>query len=390
MIKPSKSQNGAAWGSHLLLAGLLLLFVGGIYGISALYELGRASNYRTVILPAGQPPSSLAEIPGTTFKIESVFRQSFDFPIYNIQAVDRNKVLINRPDDPNSFSGIKLSLLAIDEKEVKDIASNVEFDFTLSPDKRKLIYGKFGSNWSEMTMNVYQLDSGEQTTFNSKNLFTISFIDNNTFVGLDSNHLNLVISRNGTQQTLYDYEEMTELIAGASGAQQSSDVIFFSIYQVSLDKQGIYFLAQINEGYGLYRFGLDTSEDVTEIVTAEDIQQFFELGDGKFIIQGTVDGKTGIYIYDLSTSSFTLLAEGPIWNMALDDDLTRLGYFSAQDNQNNELHVAYLENGALLSDTVIYRNIDNLQLMRWHGNDLFLIGGDYENSELYRFTLNAW
>ncbi|MHA7964152.1 hypothetical protein ACX93W_08395 [Paenibacillus sp. CAU 1782] len=390
MNKPMKSPKQAAWVSYVLLAGLLLLFVGGIYGISALYELGRTSDYRTVTLPAAQNPNTLAEIPGTTFKIESVFRQSFDFPIYNIQAVDRNKVVINRPDDPNSFSGIKLSLLAIDEKEVKDIASNVEFDFTLSPDKRELIYGKFGKNWSDMTMNIYQLDSGEQTTFNSKNLFVISFIDNNTFVGLDSNHLNLVISRNGTQQTLYGYDEMTELIAGASGAQQSSDVIFFSIYQVSLDKQGVFFLSQIKDGYGIYRFGLDTSEDVTEIATAEDIQQFFELGDGKFIIQGTVDGKTGIYIYDRSTSSFTLLAEGPIWNMALDDDLTRLGYFSAQDNQNNELHVAYLENGALLSDTVIYRNIDNLQLMRWHGNDLFLIGGDFEKGELYRFTLNAW
>ncbi|GEM_PF-1303057 len=388
MNNPSKSNNGAAWRSHLLLAGLLLLFIAGIYGISALYELGRSSDYRTVTLPSGQTPNSLAEIPGTTFKIESVFRQSFEYPIYSLLAVDRNKLLINRPDA--SFSGIKLSLLSIDEKELQDIASNVEYGITLSPDKQQLIYGKFGSSWNEMTMHAYQLDTGEEAPFNGSTLILVSFIDDHSFVGLDSEHLNLIVSRDGSQQTLYSYDEMTELIAKASGAEQTSDVIFFSFYQLSLDKKSIYFLAQIKEGYGLYRFGLQKREDAVEIATAEDIQQFVEISNGKFIIQGTVDGKAGIYMYESSAKSFTLLAEGPIWNMVLDDDSTRLAYFSVQDNQNNELHVALLENGKLLSDTVIYRNIDNLQLMKWLGNDLFLTGGDMEKSELYRFTLNAW
>ncbi|OBR63474.1 hypothetical protein A7K91_17095 [Paenibacillus oryzae] len=388
MNNPSKGNNGAAWRSHLLLAGLLLLFIAGIYGISALYELGRSSDYRTVTLPTGQTPNSLAEIPGTTFKIESVFRQSFEYPIYNLLAVDRNKLLINRPDA--SFSGLKLSLLSIDEKELQDIASNVEYGITLSPDKQQLIYGKFGSSWNEMTMHAYQLDTGEEAPFNGSTLILVSFIDDHSFVGLDSEHLNLIVSHDGSQQTLYSYDEMTELIAKASGAEQTSDVIFFSFYQLSSDKQSIYFLAQIKEGYGLYRFGLQKREDIVEIVTAEDIQQFVEISNGKFIIQGTVDGKAGIYMYDSPAKSFTLLAEGPIWNMVLDDDLTRLAYFSVQDNQNNELHVALLENGKLLSDTVIYRNIDNLQLMKWLGNDLFLTGGDMEKSELYRFTLNAW
>lgn len=59
-------------------------------------------------------------------------------------------------------------------------------------------------------------------------------------------------------------------------------------------------------------------------------------------------------------------------------------------NQKSELHVAYLNDSKLSSDTVIYRNIDNFTNLKWNNDELFAVGSTMDKSELYRFSFRAW
>ncbi len=387
MNKKIEALRRIAPRSGLLMAGLLLLFVGGIYGISSLYTLGKP-DVHTFILPAGQPASSLGEVPRSTFKIESVIRQSLPYPIYMFQAMDDNTIVLNRPG--KSLSGIKLSLLKMEENEVNDIAANVDYGITPTSDYKQVVYASYGKNWDEMQMYTYNLATGESSSFSKLGFYLLSFIDDHSYIGVDIKQPELIHFIDQQQREFISYEDLTRFIAKASGSKIESDVFLFEDFQVSSDKQAVYFSAKIQNGYGIYRYELEGSNHVTEIATSEEIHQFIELNTGNFLIVGSVQGKSGLFVFNQTSGSHKLLKEGAVWNIELDKERSRLAFLSVKENLDNELHAAYLEEDELVADTVIYRNIEGVQQLQWHDNQLFLSSSSAESGELYRFTLNAW
>ena len=60
------------------------------------------------------------------------------------------------------------------------------------------------------------------------------------------------------------------------------------------------------------------------------------------------------------------------------------------EDQKNELHIAFLNDQSLSSDTVIYRNINHFIKLKWFEEELFLVTSSTSKSELYRFSFKAW
>lgn len=59
------------------------------------------------------------------------------------------------------------------------------------------------------------------------------------------------------------------------------------------------------------------------------------------------------------------------------------------DSSNNELHVTYLRNDTLQSDTIIYRNVQDFYQLTWLEDSLFVAGSTRDTSEIYRFTFKV-
>jgi hypothetical protein len=108
------------------------------------------------------------------------------------------------------------------------------------------------------------------------------------------------------------------------------------------------------------------------------------------LIQGMINNEQGLYRYRADTKKFELLVKGPIWSFDLDEEESRIAYFLTLEGQKNEVHIAYLNDRKLGSDTVIYRNIDYFIKLKWNDSNLFVVGSSMEKSELYRFSFRAW
>ena len=140
----------------------------------------------------------------------------------------------------------------------------------------------------------------------------------------------------------------------------------------------------------VYRFPVNGRNNPVACTPAEEIQQFRVLKNGDILVQGTVNKVPGLFIYQAASKRFDLLMKGNIWSFDLNEDESRIAYFTALENQKNELHMAYLDGDKLLSDTVVYRNIDNFVNLKWNGDNLFVVSSSMEKSEIYRFTFRAW
>lgn len=57
---------------------------------------------------------------------------------------DHNKIILNVPD--HSYTGFKIGMLHLDNNQMSVIAENVEYEITLTPDAKQLIYSKLGSD----------------------------------------------------------------------------------------------------------------------------------------------------------------------------------------------------------------------------------------------------
>ena len=124
----------------------------------------------------------------------------------------------------------------------------------------------------------------------------------------------------------------------------------------------------------LYRVSLEDEHEVKAYAAMEDIQQYKLLKNGDMLIGNdeiTYRGCIGI----AAEEQYDLLLQGTIWSFDRDADESRIAYFFPMDSQNqkNELHVAYLNDSKISSDTVIYRDIDNFISLKWNDDELFAV-----------------
>lgn len=373
-----------------MLSGLLIAFVSGIFGIGSLFSLGNLKP-RTVILPSEQFNSRLAPPPSSTIQIESATKIPNDFAIFDFEVVDRNTIILNQPEF--SYSGLKLSLLHLDDKEVKNIAANTDYGITISPDHKKIIYSQYRSGQTQKTTYEYMIQSGERRKLPNDNSYYRVFAGNESYIGQDDLLFKQVDLSQGTSQVIYTYDELMGMFTGTRQGKGSNDTfIVMDVLQVSEDLKQIYMLVMLKDNYAIYRVSLEDEHEVKAYAAMEDIQQYKLLKNGDMLIQGTMNKVQGLYRYHASEEQYDLVLQGSIWNFELDADESRIAYFYPMDiqNQKNELHVAYLNDSKLSSDTVIYRNIDNFISLKWNDDELFAVSSSVDKSEMYRFSFRAW
>lgn len=373
-----------------MLSGLLIAFVSGIFGIGSLFSLGNLKP-RTVILPSEQFSSRLAPPPSSTIQIESATKIPNDFAIFDFEVLDRNTIILNQPEF--SYSGLKLSLLHLDDKEVKNIAANTDYGVTISPDHKKIIYSQYRAGQTQKTTYEYMIQSGERRKLPYDNSYYRVFVGNDSYIGQDDLLFKQVDLSQGTSHVIYTYEELMSMFTGPKQGKGSSDTfIVMDVLQVSEDHQQFYILVMLKDKYAIYRVSLEDEHEVKAYAAMEDIQQYKLLKNGDMLIQGTMNKVQGLYRYHAAEEQYDLLLQGSIWSFDLDADESRIAYFFPMDSQNqkNELHVAYLNDSKISSDTVIYRNIDNFISLKWNDDELFAVSSSVDKSEMYRFSFRAW
>ncbi|MEK4524827.1 hypothetical protein CXK86_23995 [Paenibacillus sp. BGI2013] len=375
---------------RLMLSGLLIAFVSGIFGIGSLFSLGNLKP-RTVILPSEQFNSRLAPPPSSTIQIESATKIPNNFAIFDFEVLDRNTIIFNQPEF--SYSGLKLSLLHLDDKEVKNIAANTDYGVTISPDHKKIIYSQYRAGQTQKTTYEYIIQSGERRKLPYDNSYYRVFVGNESYIGQDDLLFKQVDLSQGTSHVIYTYEELMSMFTGPKQGKGSSDTfIVMDVLQVSEDHQQFYILVMLKDKYAIYRVSLEDEHEVKAYAAMEDIQQYKLLKNGDMLIQGTMNKVQGLYRYHAAEEQYDLLLQGSIWSFDLDADESRIAYFFPMDSQNqkNELHVAYLNDSKISSDTVIYRNIDNFISLKWNDDELFAVSSSVDKSEMYRFSFRAW
>ncbi|MEO2260923.1 hypothetical protein ABGV43_28875 [Paenibacillus amylolyticus] len=375
---------------RLMLSGLLIAFVSGIFGIGSLFSLGNLKP-RTVILPSEQFNSRLAPPPSSTIQIESATKIPNDFAIFDFEVLDRNTIIFNQPEF--SYSGLKLSLLHLDDKEVKNIAANTDYGVTISPDHKKIIYSQYRAGQTQKTTYEYMIQSGERRKLPYDNSYYRVFVGNDSYIGQDDLLFKQVDLSQGTSHVIYTYDELMSMFTGPRQGKGSSDTfIVMDVLQVSGDHEQFYILVMLKDKYAIYRVSLEDEHEVKAYAAMEDIQQYKLLKNGDMLIQGTMNKVQGLYRYHAAEEQYDLLLQGSIWSFDLDADESRIAYFFPMDSQNqkNELHVAYLNDSKISSDTVIYRNIDNFISLKWNDDELFAVSSSVDKSEMYRFSFRAW
>jgi len=219
------------------------------------------------------------------------------------------------------------------------------------------------------------------------------FTGNQSYIGQDDLLFKHVDLSQDTSQVIYTHEELMSIFTGSTQGKDSKDTfIFTDVLQVSEDLKQFYMLVMLKDNYAIYRASLEGAHEVKAYAAMEDIQQFKLLKNGDMLIQGTMNKVQGLYRYRAAQEQYDLILQGSIWNFELDSDESRIAYFYPMDNQNlkNELHIAYLNENKLSSDTVIYRNIDSFINLKWNDDDLFAVGSTMDKSEMYRFSFRAW
>ncbi|MEY8743948.1 hypothetical protein AB9M62_31800 [Bacillales bacterium AN1005] len=379
------------WRNHrdrLMLFGLLIVFACGIFGIGSLFSIGNLKP-RTVILPSEQFNSALAPPPSSTIQIESATKIPNDFGIYDFDVVDRNTLVVNGPE--KSYTGLKLSLLSLDDNKVKDIGGNTDYGVFLSPDRKKLVYSQYRSGQVQRITFGYDLSTEERSKFGQDNSYYRMFVGNNTYIGQDELAFSQMNMSTGKARVIYTHQELMSMLTDASDVKNASDTfIVMDAFEVSPDLKQAYILVMLKDSFAIYRISLEDDHEVTMVMKMKDIQQFRLLKNGDMIVQGEDNNVQGLYRYNAEQGQLHLLLKGTYWNFDLDADESRLAYVIPMDNQNNEVHIAYLNDNELSSDTVIYRNIENFMKLKWNDDELFVVGSSLDKSELYRFSFRAW
>lgn len=374
----------------LVLSGLLLIFVAGLYSINFLFE--QDSEPRLVVLKEKRNSGTLIASPNTSFRIESATKQRNSYPMYDFFVADSNTVLLNRMH--SSYTGIKLSVLRMDDNEVKDVSKNTGYGVAFTPDRNHAIFTRYGLGDNENHTYAYDWNSGELKQIGQDDVYTRFFIDNNTYVGFNGVNFKKVDITSDKKENIFSLEKLQSRIAKLSKVNVKRGVFpFAESVVVDAAQSNMYMIAQLDEeNDGLYRLSLQDDKDDELLVSMSRIDQYIKLNDGDILISGMRDNTLGLYLYERQHKQFTLLKKGDILSFDLDQETSRLAYVEMLDDQmsKNELHAVYLKDGAFHSDTIIYRNIKDFIKVTWLGDDLFVGGSSLDSSEIYRFTFSVW
>lgn len=322
-------------------------------------------------MPDKQFNSQLAPPASSTIQIESATKIPNDFAIYDFDIKDRNSIVVNSPE--RSYSGLRLLLLHLNDNQVKDIAGNTDYGVVFNANRTKLMYSQYRSGQVQPTTFVYDMTSGERTKLGKENSFYRRFVGNNISISHDERGFIETDLKTGKEQLLFTDKAMLNKVGVETPEGKSGyTYIVIDAFEISQNLKQAYVLVMHENDYAVYRVSLEKNPEVSLYVRAKGIQQYRMLKNGDMVFLGEVDEVQGLYRYQAKENKLNLLAEGAFWNFDLSADESRIAYVNTTENQKNELHIAFLNDQSLTSDTVLYRNIDNFIKLKWLEEELFL------------------
>lgn len=83
-----------------------------------------------------------------------------------------------------SYSGVKLSMLYMDDNHVKDIATNTDFGMALSPDGTKVVYSRYDER-NKPQLYAYDWKKGTHRKLKDDHAYWREFIGDDVYVAYD-------------------------------------------------------------------------------------------------------------------------------------------------------------------------------------------------------------
>ncbi|MFB5761364.1 hypothetical protein ACE5LO_13280 [Paenibacillus medicaginis] len=284
--------------------------------------------------------------------------------------------------------------MRMDDNAVQDIVTNTDYRVDFTYDRTKIIYTRYKQGSKNPETFTYDWKNGVSQKLGQNQAYKRIFLNENVYVGFDDTGYKEVDLSSGKERELFTYKEFpSRLSRFVANVSENGVVTNPDSMTISKDRNHIFMvfaLGQNNEG--IYRYSLQDDKNDELIVRAEEILQYSLLNNGDIMLNGRVNGTSGIFLYDSSNKEYKMLKKGDFLGFEWDESRSRLAYMQMLDEQRskNELHVAYLRNDILQSDTIIYRNIQSFYKLTWLEDSLFVGGSTLDSSEIYRFTFKVW
>lgn len=386
MKKPNNPKNNR---QHAIVGLLFVVFVSGFYSIDSLYNLWNARPQKIIL--ADNPVEHLLNEAKNNpdFSVEAVNKITNDFPVYDFRILDANRIVFHMPD--SSYNPTQLAVLQFTDQQLTPLLYSSSFDIVPTLDSKRFI--AFGKEQDYKKFRTYVYDAKSLKLLDTQDGFLVSpafFADHEHYLGVLDNDLVQSTLGTGERTFLSNVNELEELLGGINGAPSS-----FFAFKKGHEANAIYFLTGFSEGASLIQFNASTLSAIGKPILAEAIHKFEVLKNGDLLIQGIVNGKQGLFLYDLAAGEYHPLQEGIISDFAITEDETKIAYVlinetkTLSDDPMGDLHVAYLGAYDLTSNVTLYQNLNLSQSLAWHQNMLFSIGNQMMKSEILRFSFKS-
>ncbi|MFD1176389.1 hypothetical protein ACFQ3W_08760 [Paenibacillus puldeungensis] len=373
---------------------LLAFFLLGFYALERFSPFGLTDGETVTLDQAPSGEGSGAD----GFQIEQVIKRNVGYPVYNLMPVDRDRFVFT--DNQTNLSLLSKRLAEDEQSTTPEWMSierarigvmNVNDDHTtflntniipesvaLSPDRSLLLYSAFGHESSKLETLVLKLASGETLQRFDTESFANLFIDQDTIMGFTADTF-----------TIQD-------ISNANPVVSMSSLKVDGKWWRSLKSAGtpnqFYLMTQSTDGSEeIYRYNLrrQNKTRTSKIMEGDNINDFIPLNERMLLYLSSRNETEGIYAFDWTNHQHVLLRKGVMSSFDVAPSNNKVAYALQNGSGVWELHAAWLRDGKLEGDRLIYGGLRNLDSVKWSpdGDAIFCVSINMEGSILYRFIL---
>lgn len=372
--------------------GMLAFFLLGFYTLERFYPFGVINGE---IVTVDNSLSGGGDGAGG-FQIDQVIKRTLTYPVYNLIPVDRDRFVFT--DNQTNFNQVykrmaengeftipksimteraRIGVMNVNDDRATFLGTNmIPGSATLSPDRSQLLYAGFKEDSSRRETLLLDLASGETVNQSDDAGFTNLFIDRDTIMGLMPDSL-----------TIRHLEGIDSRLSISTRAQNEW---WYNPKTTGVPEQFCLMVqkAGVSEIH-LYDFRQPGGNGTGKVLEGDDIDDYIPLNERMLLYRGSRNGTKGIYVLDRTSSQHTLLRQGVISSFDAAPGNNKIAYAMQNGSGTWELHAAWLRNGKLEGDRLIYGGLRNLDSVKWspEGDSIFCVSLTMEGSALYRFTL---
>ncbi|MDD7793593.1 hypothetical protein [Clostridium sp. 'White wine YQ'] len=366
---------------------ILLIFTSSFYFLNYIYTLG-SRNSRTIVLDKKSFVGTDGDEINKKLQVGNVSSYDADYIIMEPKIAENNKIVFKTLSG-NSYIGI--SIFDMESKKNNTILAKYDSNINNlyeTNDTNKVVYIEKSESNGETRTYLQDIYTNRIDKIYEGALTSALFIDDNRIVGIADNSIIIKELNTGKEEKLMNFDDSTTNMLYKNYKNT------YNLFMTK-DRKILYAIEQgirkENETYlSIKAINID-SKEITELKIKGSVYNVIPLNDGNFIFSGSVDGNSGIFIYNMANSTYKILKSGNIYEVKLTKDEDKISYISSDvSSNNNEVHVALFDKDKIELDTMIYRNAQYGNEILWtnEGNNLFYINSNNGKSRIYRFSIN--